>query len=322
MIPNKPGVYPGLTFTEYYAIEAINHSTLKTHDPTAAHAKVALLRPAPTSGEMDFGNLAHAAVLEPRRFERDYVAMETWLTETDAGKAARMTFEVARKGRLDKGEVKSSGMQIDRVTVEGKALHAAFDAATVGKVRVGLDEHAKVRGMIRSLQHDSHSVARDLLYGEGDCEIVFVWIDEATGALCKARIDKLAAPAYLGNVIVDLKSAGDASGRAFQKQVTNLDYDSQAAFYGDGVRTLGEKVPDLKADWRFLHVVVETSEPHEVAVYELDDQAISQGRLKYRRWLTQHVECLASGVWPGFANGPEPLALPKYAIDASLRLTE
>jgi len=60
-------------------------------------------------------------------------------------------------------------------------------------------------------------------------------------------------------------------------------------------------------------VVVESSEPHDVGVYVLDDDALWSGEVLVSRLLARVAECEASGEWPGAMPRAEVLPLPAWA---------
>ena len=119
-------------------------------------------------------------------------------------------------------------------------------------------------------------------------------------------------PDALGdNLIVDLKTAQDASPEAFARTAANFGYHAQAAYYLDGLRELGE----CDEDAVFLFVVVEKTAPYGVAVYNLDEEALDAGRTVYQRaWQTMR-QCRASNNFPGYSasRNIETLSLPRWA---------
>lgn len=299
-----------LSLAEYLGLPAANWSLLwELSQRSPAHARHEQLHPAPPSKQMDLGSLAHAAILEPGRFARDYVCIDHWLAETDEGRAAHAAFLAIRRARLAKGEIKSTGETIDRVTTEGKSLWAAFDAANPGRTVVSVEDHARLRGMIAAVQ--AHATASALLYGDGKSEVTGAW-EYAPGVAMKIRADRIAhAWGYL--IDADLKTTGDAA--AFERTAARMGYHGQAAMRLAGWRAIaGDEAPS-----RFLHVVVETEPPHGVRVVELDpldERGLAAGAALFRRAADRWAECVRSGEWPGYPDGgPEPIALPRWAIE-------
>jgi hypothetical protein len=119
---------------------------------------------------------------------------------------------------------------------------------------------------------------------------------------CKARLD---AVGPLG--IVDLKTARDGSPSAFGREVLRLEYHVQAAWYVDGYRAqTGRELP-----WSW--VVVESTPPHVVQVYQADQDVLELGRERYRELLDLLHACSRDNNWPGYATSEMPIQLPRWA---------
>jgi hypothetical protein len=63
-----------------------------------------------------------------------------------------------------------------------------------------------------------------------------------------------------------------------------------------------------------MFIVLEKDPPFCVAVYELEDLAISLGRDEYQKHLQQYAECMSSGVWPAYGDGADLVSLPAWAF--------
>jgi hypothetical protein len=50
-----------------------------------------------------------------------------------------------------------------------------------------------------------------------------------------------------------------------------------------------------------------------VAVYEIEDAALSQGRDDCHKHLRMYAECLETGLWPGYAPGIDYAGIPAWA---------
>src|SRR5438093_3049537 len=96
----KPGIYDGVSQAVYQSWSAVNHSRLKLFARTAAHARYAMeFPPAPTAA-LNIGDGCHAAVLEPARFEAEFVGAPKVDRRTKDGKLAWQEFEAANQGKL------------------------------------------------------------------------------------------------------------------------------------------------------------------------------------------------------------------------------
>lgn len=263
-------LHPGLSRAAYEAIDAANVSMLKHFARTAAHAREAMLHPPEPSAAMELGSHIHVAVLEPARFDSEFVLAP----------------------------------KCDRRTKEGKATWAAFEAENHGKTLLAADDYELVRA-IRNAAWE-HPTAAALLKGPGHCEVGAVWQHERTGLWCKGLIDRVGQ--HDGwTWIVDLKTCRDASPRGFARDVANLHYHAQAAYYVNGCNAIAPRPR------RFAWIAVEKDAPHAVAVYEPDDPALLAGEARYEKWLDAYAEARESGVWPGYGTDVQSLSLPRWA---------
>lgn len=217
---------------------------------------------------MQLGTLVHTLVLEPDTFEERYIVAPKVDRRTKAGKVEWAEFQAAAGDR------------------------EVIDAATNGKAR-------EIAVSVRT-----HARAAKLLEAATAREESLFWEDEETGVECKCRPDARAA----SGLVVDLKTARDASPHGFQRAVASHGYHIQAAHYMAGVRAAGYAARE------FLFVVVETELPYGVAVYRLDPYAIERGEDARVKALDLFVECRERGEWPGYGAGKiETIELPGWA---------
>ena len=135
-----------------------------------------------------------------------------------------------------------------------------------------------------------HPLAGKLLRA-GRPEQTLVWRDEATGVLCKAKVDWLRPHGGM----VDLKSAQDASEEALTKAAAgDRSYAVQDAFYRRGFRAVFGVEP-----W-FSFITVEKEPPYLVHVNQLSERATTWGDQQVTKALEIFRDCTASGVWPGY----------------------
>lgn len=177
------------------------------------------------------------------------------------------------------------------------AKYQAFLAENVGKTILTGNQWDSLDGMLNALL--SHKLALGLLTGGKD-EISFFWKDQDSGVACKCRPDKLRA----NDVIVDLKTAADASPSAFQKSLTDYGRHISTAFYLDGV----SQVTGRKHD-NFVHLVIEKEPPYGIAVYALDDESIEQGRREYKKLLNQYAFCQKLEHFPSYPEEVQTISL-------------
>ena len=97
-------------------------------------------------------------------------------------------------------------------------------------------------------------------------------------------------------VIVDLKKTRDASKAGFRRQIGQLRYDVQAAYYRDLYRDI---TGETRA-WQW--VCVEDQAPFAVAVYQLDTESLDKASTVWQSWVRQWMVCEDTDSWPGY-NG-------------------
>jgi hypothetical protein len=148
----------------------------------------------------------------------------------------------------------------------------------------------------------SHPVAGPLLAPPGEAERVWLWRDEETGLDCKSRTDWWRAA-----LLADLKTSADIDRRRFEATVYRLGYHIQAAHYRAGLAANG--IADVPP---FTIIAVESSPPHDVAVFDLDDGFLYRGEVERADLMAQVAACRFSGRYPGRYPERSPLMLPAW----------
>jgi hypothetical protein len=203
------GIYPDLAWDRYRAIERTNISTLKEMARSALHYRHRLEHDKETTA-LSLGRSAHAAILEPERFARDYTV---WDQVTDGGAMS------PRRG----------------------SKWNEFCAANQGRTIVRPNEHRFAVNIAAAVHNKP--VARKYLR-EGKAELSMLWTDVETKRPCKGRIDWVTHVDGI-DCVVGLKTARDLSPRTFSSQAARLLYYQQWAFYLDGHSTLTKKEPRM-----------------------------------------------------------------------------
>jgi len=191
-----------MNFSDYSRLEALNHSGMKYLERSPAHYKAwrdGTLDDKTTDAQ-SFGISAHVAILEPDRFETDYLFLpDTSHCKTPAEKAA-----------LTKASKKE-------FAGENKRLLSYADNTAILSMREAVMKHAYARYLIESSLKEK----------------VNTWTDPDSGAACKARFD-LWRPE--SGILSNIKTIQDASNDAFARHVRSYNMARQAAFYTDGVQ--------------------------------------------------------------------------------------
>jgi hypothetical protein len=174
----------------------------------------------------------------------------------------------------------------------------AWNAANAGRIQAKPEELATARAIGEAVR--AHPVAAALL---DRCEVErsIFWVDPDTGIPCKARLD-----ACKPGAVIDLKTARDVSPRAFGRAASALDYPGQLGHYGAAWAAETGDIADLYI------IAVESDDPHDVAVYQIDHVATHAGLQRRRRYLDTLAECQRTGRWPGQVPDLYPLDIPAY----------
>lgn len=199
----KPGIYPHVSQSEYTSWKAASYSTVSPYFRSAAHGHYEELHPRETTDAQSLGTAAHAAILEPERFN-SIVKRPAALDAAGRGKPAQQA-------------------------------RTNWERLNAGKEWVTEDEFDSACDMRDAVY--SHATAAEILKAPGLHEVCLVWIDFEFGVKCKAKLDILAL--WNGyRIIGDLKSCRDARPRAAASSMHKYDYHRQAAWYLSGAFTL------------------------------------------------------------------------------------
>jgi hypothetical protein len=278
-VPTSPGIYPGLTREQYEAIDAVNWSILKLYDRSPLHAKHQMDFPSAPTPAMERGTAVHMAVLEPDKFDDEYVVAPKVDRRTKAGKAEWAEFEQAN---------------------QGKTFLSKTDGDYIKAVRSKIPKHAAVH---------------DLLSGKGlnECAVVAERNVDGQKILCKSLVDRITQHDGF-TWVIDLKSCQDAQPWAFGNKAASLDYGGQAAFYLDN---LDAASPSSDVERRFVFLAWEVDPPYEPKLYEMDEGDIATCSSRANRLLRLHAKCVESNDWPGYSSEVELLRLPGWYQERS-----
>lgn len=185
-------------------------------------------------------------------------------------------------------------------TKETRALRAEWRASNSDKIILSAGDYQMVQAACDAVM--GHRIAAKLLAA---CrkEQVIQWTDAETGIACKGRVDGIERR------IVELKTTSRATPSAYLIDAARRLYHGQWAWYHDGAIAAG--LLDRDAEYPVV-VTVQTVEPYDVAVYQVEeDEEYFAGRACYRSLLRKYAACVAANWWPGMC--PETL---RYWIPA------
>lgn len=285
------GLHYGIPYEDYAAWPAINFSKLKPILGTASKCKYEMDNPKKPTAAMTLGSALHVATLEPGRFESLFYICPASDLRTTEGKKI---FAEHREKAGARAIIRSGTKDDDKTGGENTPI------SSVGQIEL-------LQGMAKSIR-GLKSTAR-FLDGAGFNEVSMLWKDEEFDLWCKARVDRMQLDFEKFNrpLIVELKTARDASDFWFSKDIDSRNYDAQAASYRHGLQMICGKSA--------IHVfiAVENFAPYDAAVYMPDDHSLQTGLLKYRHMLKLYAQCVKSGKWPGYPDKVQTIGLPGYA---------
>lgn len=270
----KSGLYTDLSNADYHASSALGSSQIKRMT-NLAKAKHAMEHRFKSSDAMLLGSLVHTLVLEPHKFGKEYV-----VEPEDAPK------------RPTKAQINAK--KPSDAAIESIKFWNEWDSANSNKTVIDKETLRKAEHMYGSVW--THPEAKSHIV-DGIAEQSIFW--EHDGQQLKCRPDYTQ-----GSVIVDLKTAQDASPYGFAKAVSNFRYDIQQSLYEDGCRTQFE-VTD------FIFVVVESTAPYLTAVYRLDKEYVDYAREQYQSLLYDWKTAQDFGIYKGYSD--EIVAIKKPA---------
>lgn len=277
----KPGIYSEIPNHEYHGGPGISKSGLDLVHRSPMHFKAvrdAANDNVPTPAQA-IGTAAHAIILEPAEFVRDYclalrpsdvphaiddrdqlVAMVAKLNESRLPKIATSGTKDELVARIieSSGPCKNPGdehtddeLRAMKVS-ELKALIEAANESRPGLLSTSGNRHElaellRANGVEVTLWSD---VMAEWQLNNGDRKILS---QEQWGQLHAMRDAVMAHPAARqllrigNNIVIDLKTTDDASLDGFSKSIANWRYDVQAPYYLDGLREAlkqsGDKPP-------------------------------------------------------------------------------
>lgn len=259
----EPGFY-SISNESYHASEGVSRSFLwRLLDYSPKHAQAGIEE----TEAMTFGTATHTAILEPERFEKEYVAIPADC-RVGSGKGQKERLKAFR------GDLKANG----QTEIKG-------------------EDRASIVAMAESIH--KHPVAGPLLSGDGVSELSGYFMDPMYDVLVKVRPDWLRKD---NRIIVDLKKTTDARRRKFLTKVEALGYYMQAFLTLYGVTQITGKLHT-----EFYFVVIEDKPPYELMVYHASEEFIHMGNIDYVKAMRIYSECLKANTWPGYPQEADEL---------------
>lgn len=186
-----------------------------------------------------------------------------------------------------------------------------FKAEHPGTTVLTSEQHEQVLGAAWAVLHSRQGrEARRVMRG---CkrEVTLRWNDPETRIICKARPDLVRR-----GLLADLKTTGSVDARKFGRLAGDLGYHGKMAFAAMGLRVLGVPVE------RVAIIAVEQKRPHDVAVFDIGDEAMAWSEDMVAGLLTRLKDCRRRRVWPGRYEGAQELDLAPWLFEDRNDLTD
>jgi len=273
--PAKPteGIFPGMDEKTYRAADAISQSELKEFGQAATPLHYRARKPKEPTPDMEFGSVAHCAVLQPEKLHEAYhLRPESYPSEK------RTEFKPWHGGAT--------------YCKEWVAKHSDRPVMTQEQ----LNKLPKIRERLLALPEFGSALKT------GQTEVAFFKMDEETGLMLKCRCDLVATDVNGCTWIFDPKKvqSGEANERDFGKSCASYGYHIQCAAYLNIARAS-----------KFVFVPFDDSEPFDACQYELTHEDFNAGYQEWRRLLLAYAKCLRENKWPGYPPNIRKLSLTK-----------
>jgi exodeoxyribonuclease VIII len=266
-----PALFEDLPAEKYHATDALSsHGIAALVMRSPAHYRQDILTPRESTPAQRFGTCLHTLVLEAEKAGDVFVVLP------------------------DNAPEKRSNAD--------KAWWADFTKEARGRIILTGPDHERACAAANAVL--AHPCAREFLTPGGHIEASLFW-DEQEGVVGRARPDYLTADR---DVMVDLKTAADASREAFARSVWTYRYDIQASWYLRAALEVVDVMPR-----HYVWCVVEPLPPHAVAWYRAERDVIQIADLDIARAVDLYRRCRASATWPGYPAEVQALHLPKWA---------
>ena len=257
-------VVPGKSYDEYNAVEGVTSSLLRlVHKEPLSTVKAVMDGRVKIEGDaLDFGKAMHALVLEDKE-----------------------EFEVQPLKYLG-----PNGDQKD--WHNGAQFCKAWYAEREGKLVMTAAEVKALRGMAEAIR--TNEELNPYLAGQPELSI---FVEREKGQKLKARLDLL--PSLPGAPILDFKKTRSAEPSRFTRQLFDLGYHLQAAFYIDVLKLAGIERKE------FWFVAIEDFEPYNISIAKLKDVPISfiaLGRMEYRMAYGKLLNARSQDAWPTYGS--------------------
>jgi hypothetical protein len=320
----EPAIKHGVTAAEYCALgqnfprgdvrRVMSRSELM--DFAKCPSKWKRGNPKRETDSMEWGSLVDCLLLTPERFEMDYaVAPETYVnapikyaltTEFPGGEwnprkkpcqiwkkqTEEVGFEVLTPEALAEASKPKEWNWNATLCREWRASQEAQ-----GKAVIKAEDASEAWKAVHRFKEDE-KLSAFLKVSKRQVQVRVDYHDPDTGLVIpvKMLVDLAPDPASeFGDILGDLKTARNASPRAWSKAVAEHNYHVQAAMYLDGYNA----ATGLEYK-KWAHLIQENVSPYETGRRILSSDFIQIGRAEYMRALVDYCFALKHDLWEGY----------------------
>jgi hypothetical protein len=139
-------------------------------------------------------------------------------------------------------------------------------------------------------------------------EVVFLYqeMTEAGPIWCRGMLDVWSEEAA---TVLDLKITGQIYDASVARQMVNMGWDRQEAFYKHAV---GAILPELGGRVRFADLLIKPEAPFTSRLVSPEKGWSATSIRQCRIAMERFGACIHSGKWPGFPNRVDQIAMPRW----------
>lgn len=273
-----------ITNEQYHSSEGISRSDLMRFKKSPMHFKYK--QALEETEALIIGELVHTLVLEPQLFDIKFIIKPS---------LDKLPPELRLKD-VGKEEFEKNKLERKLTQEKNKTLMDEFLLLSSDKKII---EHAHyVKAKCYADAVNNHEFKQYLQQGYRVENSIF-FRHELTGLQCKVRPD-----AWLGDIVIDLKTAADGSYKSFQSSAINNGYFLQAGMIKRALESLNKPLKN------FIFVVVEKKEPYAIGIYKLDDEALEYGANEFDTLMVELNKYIQKNEFPDY--GIQTLSIPAW----------
>lgn len=243
-----------------------------------------------------------------------------WLMHPRLGKCG-ITSDAMDRGTLIHsmilGHIKDEFVLIEADDYRTKAARSARDSARAeGKTPVKIADYRDAEAVAADVHED---LTHRGIVLTGHSEVVFVWVEDVGGVevQCRAMLDHIVPE---NSTIIDFKNCESAHPSSVQRSIYNYGYDVQYAAY---TSAFDHVFPDLAGRSDFLWAFIEqlpdeAAKKAAVQLYRPDGMMRELGRKRWAKGLKLWANCIKTGHWPFYGDGPLPITPQGWVVKEEL----